>query len=126
MASLEGYYETSDSVSLSPTPIETERRHRIRLSVFAYAYEFESTSLISDGEYDTLSRMVNPEIKTGHKKLDKFFATEFEPDTGMWIRKHPELDKVRALYFMWKNNFDHKRYWRKEAQVYDFGTKCWI
>ena len=109
-----------------PDRIATERRHRIRLSVFAYAYEFENESLISDGEYDTLSRLIDPKLKTGHKKLDKFFATKFEPDTGMWIREHPELDKVRALHFMWKNNFDYKRYWRVDAQVYDFGTKGWM
>ena len=85
-----------------PDRVATERRNRIRLSVFAYAYEFKSESLISDGEYDTLSRMINPKIKTGHKKLDKFFATEFEPDTGMWIRKHPELKKLEALFFLYK------------------------
>ena len=121
-----GLFDSDPNPTYSPTPIETERRHRIRLSVFAYAYEYENVSLISDGEYDTLSRMVNPKIKTGHKKLDKFFATEFEPDTGMWIRKHPELDKVRALCFMWRNNFDHKRYWRSGAEVYDFGSKGWM
>lgn len=81
-----------------PTPIETERRKRIRLSVFAYAYEFDNNSLISDEEYDKLSREINPQIKTGHAKLDKFFENQFEPDTGMWIRKHPELNRVRALY----------------------------
>ena len=81
-----------------PSPIETERRKRIRLSVFAYAYEFDNNSLISDEEYDKLSREINPQIKTGHDKLDKFFETQFEPDTGMWIRKHPELTRVRTLY----------------------------
>lgn len=81
-----------------PTLIETERRRRIRLSVFAYAYEFDNTSLISDEEYDKLSRMIDPSIKTGHDVLDKFFETEFEPDTGMWIRKHPELKRVGDLY----------------------------
>jgi hypothetical protein len=106
-----------------PSIVEVQRRHRIRLSVFAYAYEFESESLISDGEYDRLSQMIDSNIKTGHKKLDKFFATEFEPDTGMWIRKHPELDKVRALHFMWKNNFDYARYLRIGAEVYDFQKK---
>ena len=109
-----------------PSIVEVQRRHRIRLSVFAYAYEFENESLISDGEYDRLSQMIDSSIKTGHKKLDKFFATEFESDTGMWIRKHPELEKVRALHFMWKNNFNYKRYWRSGAEVYDFGTKGWM
>ena len=85
-----------------PSIEEVERRNRIRLSVFAYAYEFENESLISDGEYDTLSYMIKTDRSTGNKKLDAFFRKHFEPDTGMWIRIHPELDKVRALYQRYK------------------------
>ena len=102
-----------------PSREEVERRHRIRLAVCAYAYEFESTSLISDGEFDELSKQVDLTISTGNSKLDRWFKKNFEPDTGMWIRKHPELDKVRALCFMWKKNFDTK-YCRIGAQVYEF------
>lgn len=53
---------------------------------------------MSDAEYDELSKQINPEQKTGNEKLDKFFREEFTPDTGMWIRKHPELDKLHAMY----------------------------
>lgn len=81
-----------------PSLIELERRRRIRLSVFAYAYEFENESLISDEMYDRISRLIDKTRKTGHKKLDKFFATEFEADTGQWIHRHPELKKVKACY----------------------------
>lgn len=81
-----------------PSLVELERRRRIRLSVFAYAYEFENESLISDGEYDRLSRVIDKTRKTGHKKLDVFFATQFEPDTGQWIHKHPCLDGIKKLY----------------------------
>ena len=78
--------------------IEQERRNRIRLSVFAYAYEFENHSVITDAEYDALSRRINPSVLTGHAKCDKFFKTQFEPDTGMWIHKHPDLHGIRWLY----------------------------
>lgn len=78
--------------------IETERRNRIRASLFAYAYEVMDDSLVSDAEYDALCLKINPEIKTGHEILDNFFATEFSPDTGMWIYKHPEANGIAAIY----------------------------
>ena len=80
------------------TKIEQERRNRISLSLAAYSYEFCSHSIMSDGEYDELSRLIDKGVKTGHKKLDNFFSTQFEPDTGMWIHKHPELNKIKVLY----------------------------
>ena len=109
-----------------PSYEEVERRNRIRLSIFAYAYEFESDSLISDGDYDRLSYKIDKNRSTGNEKLDKFFREEFEPDTGQWIHKHPELDKLRALYFMWKNNFDYSKYLRIGANVYDVKAEEWI
>lgn len=84
--------------------VSKERRTRIRLSLYAYAYEYESDSLVSDEKYDALSRTVNTSIVTGHPVLDKFFKEQFEPDTGMWITKHPELDKIKRTYeFYYKN-----------------------
>lgn len=76
--------------------IEIERRKRIMLSIWAYAYEFENKSLVSDAVFDSEARLVDTSIKTG--RLDDFFAKEFHPDTGMWIHKHPELDKLINLY----------------------------
>ena len=83
---------------MTPTPVETERRHRIRLSVAAYAYEFDSISIMSDADFDSLALQIDPEISTGHVEMDQFFRTEFQPDTGQWIHKHPELDKLQQLY----------------------------
>jgi len=68
------------------------------VSVAAYAYEILNVSIMSDSEFDSLSQCVNPKIKTGNKKLDKFFSEKFDPSTGMWISSHPELDKIRDLY----------------------------
>jgi hypothetical protein len=90
-------------------PRADERRNRIRLSVAAYAYEFDSNSIMSDGDFDELAMKINPELSTvedyymaeGRKRteaLDKFFREEFQPDTGQWIHKHPELEKIKAIY----------------------------
>jgi len=81
-----------------PTELEVERRHRIRVTLWAYAYEIENVSLVSDEEYDRVSRLIDPRVPTGHAVLDAFFATKFDPSTGMWIYQHPELNRVRALY----------------------------
>lgn len=84
--------------------ISKQIRLRIRLSVFAYAYEFDNESLISDGEFDALCLQVDPSIETGNVKMDKFFKTEFNPSTGQWIHKHPELQRIIELY---------KKYYKK-------------
>ena len=78
--------------------INQEIRNRIKLSVAAYAYEFKGDSIMSDHEYDELSRKINPKEKTGNDMMDKFFRTQFQPDTGMWIRAHPEIKKLEYLY----------------------------
>ena len=71
---------------------------RIRLSIAAYAYEKCNDSIITDSEYDSLSLKVDTSIKTGNKKLDKFFKDNFDPSTGQWIYTHPELERIEQLY----------------------------
>ena len=78
--------------------VEIERRRRIRLAVAAYAYEFMNDSVMSDHEFDRLSEQVDLTVSTGNRKLDSFFKKNFEPATGMWVRKHPEKDKLRRIY----------------------------
>ena len=75
-----------------------EIRNRIRLSLASYAYEFHDDSLMTDAEFDKLSREINPNEKTGNELIDRFFREEFVPDSGMWIRRHPELDKLKLIY----------------------------
>lgn len=77
---------------------EYQRRLRMRLALYAYAYEFESDSLIGDHEYDRLSFLVDTSIETGNALMDAFFREHFDPSTGMWIHRHPELNKVRNIY----------------------------
>jgi len=75
-----------------------EIRNRIRLSLASYAYEFHDDSLMTDAEFDKLSREINPNEKTGNELIDRFFREEFMVDSGMWIRNHPELWKLEHIY----------------------------
>lgn len=84
--------------------MEAERRRRIRVALAAWAYERYDDPIMTDAEFDRLAREIDPTIKTGHKKLDRFFATEFNPSTGQWIYRHPELAAVDAtLRRVWPN-----------------------
>lgn len=85
-------------MAYKPSKVEIERRNRIRLSVAAYSYEFVNDSIISDGEYDKLSLLIDTKVKTGHKTLDSFFRHYFDPSTGMWIRQHPDIAGLKRIY----------------------------
>ena len=78
--------------------INQEIRNRIKLSVAAYAYEMEDDSIMSDADFDNLCREIKVNESTGNEKMDNFFKTEFNPSTGQWIHKHPELDKIKTIY----------------------------
>jgi hypothetical protein len=80
------------------TEVEIERRKRIMLSLWAYAYEVLHISLVPDAVFDKLAEEINPEITTDNPLLDEFFKTEFVPFSGIWIHKHPELDKLYNMY----------------------------
>ena len=84
--------------------INQEIRNRIKLSIAAYAYEFLGESIMTDHEYDELSLKINPNEKTGNDMMDEFFKTQFQPDTGMWIRSHPEIEKLEYLYKKYYKN----------------------
>lgn len=85
-------------MAATQTPEEAERQKRICVTVWAYAYEIENAPVVSDATYDVVCEAIEPFQMTGHDVLDAFFLTEFEPHTGLWIHKHPELDKVKACY----------------------------
>ena len=78
--------------------INQEIRNRIILSVAAYAYEYMDDPIMSDTDFDKLALKINPNEKTGNRKLDNFFKEHFMPDTGMWIHKHPEKEKLKYIY----------------------------
>lgn len=109
MANLEEFIDTP---TVWGSPIEVERRNRIQLAIAAYAYELDSNSIMSDGEFDALCKKIQPEVSTieqrhtpeeirRYTKLDKFWREEFSPHTGQWIHKHPELVRVRQIYYFY-------------------------
>ena len=90
----------------SPKPVtdedtqteEYQRRLRIRLSVAAYVYEYYNESIMSDAEYDRLSLLVDTSVSTGNRKMDNFFKKRFNPDTGQWVRFHPDKPGLENIY----------------------------
>jgi hypothetical protein len=98
----EGKEESVKEVSWG-SKTEVETRRRILLSLWAYAYEFEDDSLVPDHIFDSESKKVDLKIKTNNSKMDKWFAKSFDPSTGMWIKDHPELDKIKEIYNRIKN-----------------------
>lgn len=77
---------------------EIEKKRRIKLSIWAFAYEFKNHSIVSDAVFDVTARQVNLSIATNRLDLDYWFRAFFDPSTGVWIHKHPELDKIRNIY----------------------------
>ena len=82
--------------------VEKERRRRIFLALWAYAYEFEADSLVDDAVFDEEASKITPAIDTGNTVMDSFFKTEFQPHTGQWIHKHPDLAGVKRIYKLLK------------------------
>jgi hypothetical protein len=83
------------------TEKENEIRLRIKLCVAAYAYEVENDSIMSDHEFDEKCKSVNLNVSTGNRKLDNWFKKNFDPSTGQWIHRHPELHKIKYVYEKW-------------------------
>lgn len=106
-----------------PTEVERQRRIRILLSLYAYAYEFKARSIVSDADYDRLALQVDTSIDTENERLDNFFKKEYNAYTGQWIHKHPEKDKLEAMYIQYDLGYP-KWLWRSGAILYDLrGTK---
>lgn len=100
MSSLEELFEVEEEIASKGwgSDVEVEIRNRIKLAIYAYAYEIECVSLVSDAEFDRLAKEIRPKMNTGNKTLDRFFATRYSPDTGMWIHTHPGRLMISALY----------------------------
>ena len=88
--------------------VNEEIRNRIRLSVAAYSYEYHDDEVMSDSEFDELAKKIDLSVSTGNRKLDNFFKKNFNPDTGMWIRKHPDKGGLEWLY---------QRYYKPDASA---------
>lgn len=85
---------------MKPKLYEIVRRNRIRLSIAAYAYEYHYPPVMSDSDYDALSLVVHQTINiaTGNHRLDRFFQRHFNPDTSLWIHKHPNPSALANTY----------------------------
>lgn len=79
-------------------PSEIERRKRIMLSVAAYAYEVKSDPIMSDAQFDRLAYDIDPEVDTHDWELDDFFRYDFQPYTGAWVHKHPNIAGLARIY----------------------------
>lgn len=97
MSTLESFF-TEDENPVWGSSVELEIRRRILLSVAAYSYEYEDESIMSDAEFDTMCLQVQPSMKTGNNRMDRFFKNSFDPSTGQWIRKHPEIARIKKIY----------------------------
>lgn len=95
--SLEDFFVEEENTTWG-SEVEKQIRLRIRLSVAAYAYEKCDESIMPDSEFDKKCLEIDPLIETGNKKLDNFFKEEFDPSTGQWIHKHPELNGIVRIY----------------------------
>lgn len=96
MSTLESFF--TEETSVWGAQVEREVRRRIVLSVAAYSYEYENDSIMSDAEFDKMCIEVDPSMKTGNLKMDRFFKNNFDPNTGQWIHKHPEIKKIKRIY----------------------------
>ena len=75
-----------------------ETHRRIKLSIAAYAYEVESDPIMSDGDFDEMCSKINLSVNTSRPDMDKWFRENFQPHTGQWIHKHPQLKRIKQLY----------------------------
>jgi len=80
------------------SPVEIERRLRIRVALWAFAYELRSDSLVDDATFDAAARAIDLTIATGRPDLDAWFRENFDPSTGSWVWRHPEVGKLSTLY----------------------------
>lgn len=75
-----------------------EIRDRIRLAVAAYGYEIADHPTMTDAAYDAMAERIDPSKPTNNLVIDWFFWKNFDPHTGIWIYRHPDLAKVAHCY----------------------------
>lgn len=83
---------------------ELVRHDRIKVAVAAWAYENSHKPIMSDKDYDDLCERVHSQrnVATGNHRLDRFFQRSFDPDTGIWVHRHPNkagLENIYARYY---------------------------
>lgn len=76
-----------------------ETQNRIKLLVASYAYEIENKPIMTDAEFDHRCKLIKLNIQTNRPDLDKWFKEYFNPCTGKWIHKYPELSKIKQIFY---------------------------
>ncbi len=75
-----------------------EKHRRCLISLWAFAYEIKSESLVPDHVFDKACREIDTSIETGNARIDQWFKDNFDPNTAMWIHRHPELKRIEKIY----------------------------
>lgn len=73
------------------------------VAVWAYAYELENDSLVSDHVFDQECLKVDLKLSTSYKgrdnrAIDKWFRENFDPCTGSWVQRHPDIKGLKRIY----------------------------
>jgi hypothetical protein len=97
-----------------------ETRARVRVALWAYAYEVKQDPLVDDATFDAVAATIDVTTATKRPDLDEFFRKEFSPDTGQWVWKHPEIDKLEAMYRMQRKP-EGANWLRIGAEIYERG-----
>lgn len=75
-----------------------ETHKRIKVAVAAYAYEIAGAEIMPDAEFDALAASIDLTVATGRPDMDCWFIFNFQPHTGQWIWKHPQLQRIGEIY----------------------------
>lgn len=81
-----------------PAKLEKERRRRIQVALWAYAYEIKNYSMVDDETFDKTCLEIDLSISTGNRRMDSWFKNNFEPHTGVWVHKYPNLERLEQLF----------------------------
>lgn len=95
--------------SNDPIEYDKEVRNRIQLSIAAYAYEIRNESIMDDAEFDRRCNEIDLTVKTDNKKMDRWWKKNFDPSTGQWIQKHPEIKRIGYLYEKYYQSGNEKK-----------------
>jgi hypothetical protein len=70
----------------------------VRSKMNKISEEIKRRIKVSDEQFDLECKKIDVTITTGNDIMDKWFKQEFDPCTGQWIHKHPQLKRLDALY----------------------------
>lgn len=72
-----------------------QRRLRLKVLAAAYAYEIMHESYMTDAEFDATCKRIDVSVDVD--SYDQWWRDNFDPSTGMWVHRHPDLKGLRRL-----------------------------